>query len=126
MVDGRKGISSTDAKDTVVVKTRVPARKGRMRFIHMLLFECPECNCPVATAQITDHQLEAVDGMIFQLRCDHCVQSFQVLGHTKKRHFIFNSDTRGFNSETHYANLYTYQPRIGSDPVKGRPQTPRP
>jgi hypothetical protein len=76
-----------------------------MRYVHMFLFECTECNCPIPSAQITDHQLEAADAMMFDLRCDQCGKSSQALGHTARRHFVSDWDSRRFNQ---YKTQYSY------------------
>jgi hypothetical protein len=44
-----------------------------MRFVHLLLFRCPDCNLPVAVARITDERnLEGIDAETIEMNCSYC------------------------------------------------------
>jgi hypothetical protein len=61
-------------------------------FVHMLLFQCPQCGEPIAAAKSTLHRsLENVDASEMELTCN-CLWTGKILGMEAKRHIILNWD----------------------------------
>jgi hypothetical protein len=60
----------------------------REPYVHVLLFECRSCGCPVASA-ITSHNrsVEEVDSRRIPLRCA-CGWSAELLGTEAKKHLV--------------------------------------
>jgi len=57
-------------------------------FVHVLLFQCPSCGGPIATALARPHtNLEQVDSCQFELRCD-CGWKGNGIGVTARRHLV--------------------------------------
>jgi hypothetical protein len=57
-------------------------------FIHVLLFECPECCKPVSSAIATNERnLENTDSHSFLIRCD-CGWAGNQIGLSAKRHWV--------------------------------------
>ena len=68
-------------------------------FVHVLLFECPQCGCLVSCAITNDKKnSEEVDSREVSLRCK-CQWSGTMLGVNAKRHLVldwdFFTDNRG-------------------------------
>lgn len=58
-------------------------------FVHVLLFECEQCGCPVTSALTADaRNPDEVDGRTFTLRCHNCDWSGTALAVTAKRHWV--------------------------------------
>jgi hypothetical protein len=57
-------------------------------FVHVLLFECSNCSCPIPSA-ITSHNksMEHVDSRVIAVSCG-CGWSGQVMGTDAKRHWV--------------------------------------
>jgi len=61
-------------------------------FVHMLLFQCPQCGEPIAVAKSTPHRsLEKVDAAEMELTCN-CLWTGKILGMEAKRHIVLNWD----------------------------------
>ena len=59
------------------------------RFVHTLLFVCPECSSPVAISRVTQgRDLEIVDEERLRIKCSLCTTSFDVIAVTAKRHYL--------------------------------------
>ncbi len=59
------------------------------RFVHTLLFACPECNLPVAISRVSNEKnLEGVDAEQLQLRCSYCEKVSDATAVTAKRHYV--------------------------------------
>jgi hypothetical protein len=68
-------------------------------FVHVLLFECSQCGCPVPCAITNDKKNpEEVDAREVSLRCN-CQWSGTALGVNAKRHLVvdwhFSTDNPG-------------------------------
>jgi hypothetical protein len=58
------------------------------QFAHVLLFECPNCGRPLATAcNATNSNLEAADGHYFQPHC-HCGWTGTAVGLEAIKHWV--------------------------------------
>ena len=59
------------------------------RYVHILLFVCPECNFPVAISHVSNEKnLEGVDAERLDLTCSYCKASFNATIVTAKRHYV--------------------------------------
>jgi hypothetical protein len=57
-------------------------------FVHVLLFECPKCCKPIASAIATgERNLEDTDGRLFAIRCE-CGWNGNQMGVSAKRHWV--------------------------------------
>jgi hypothetical protein len=57
-------------------------------FVHVLLFECPQCSRPVSSAIATgERNLENTDGRLFAIRCE-CGWGGTQMGIVAKRHWV--------------------------------------
>lgn len=57
--------------------------------VHVLLFECPRCGCPVPSAITSDTvNLEPVDAHLVSVGCSNCHWSGQDLGLNAKHHLV--------------------------------------
>ena len=58
------------------------------RYVHTLLFSCPNCKLPVAVTHIREQgNIEALQGYV-TVRCSHCSHRSDVLAATAKRHWV--------------------------------------
>jgi hypothetical protein len=59
------------------------------RFVHVLLFVCPDCNLPVAISRVSSEKnLETVDAERLHIACSYCEKSSDVTVVTAKRHYV--------------------------------------
>jgi aspartate carbamoyltransferase regulatory subunit len=59
------------------------------RFVHVLLFSCPDCNLPVSISRISNEKnLETVDAEHLHIRCSYCDKISDVAAITAKRHYV--------------------------------------
>jgi hypothetical protein len=59
------------------------------RFVHTLLFACPDCNLPVAISRVSNAKnLETVDAERPQIKCSYCDKLSDVIAVTAKRHYV--------------------------------------
>lgn len=59
------------------------------RFVHTLLFACPECNLPVAISRISkEKNLEGVDAEKLHIRCSYCEKVSDITAVTAKKHYV--------------------------------------
>jgi hypothetical protein len=66
------------------VGTQIPAR-----YIHVLLFVCPDCNLPVSISRVSNEKnLETVDAERLHITCSYCDSSADVTAVTAKRHYV--------------------------------------
>ncbi|MGC2767582.1 MAG: hypothetical protein WB607_18890, partial [Candidatus Acidiferrum sp.] len=64
--------------------TQIPAR-----YIHILLFVCPDCNLPVSISRVSNEKnLETVDAERLHITCSYCDRSSDVTAVTAKRHYV--------------------------------------
>jgi hypothetical protein len=60
-----------------------------MRYVHTLLFACPDCNLPVAISRISkEKNLETVDAERLHITCSYCEKSSAVNAVEAKRHYV--------------------------------------
>jgi hypothetical protein len=60
-----------------------------MRYVHTLLFSCPNCKLPIAAARISkDESLEPVDGERQKLICLYCEESADIIATDVKMHWV--------------------------------------
>ena len=60
-----------------------------MRYVHTLLFDCPQCKFPIAISLIKEQQnLEEIDAETLFIMCSHCQHAFSTLAITAKRHYV--------------------------------------
>src|SRR5262245_62059425 len=65
-----------------------PSHERAARFAHVLLFDCPVCRHPLASACLAnDRSLEVADRHWFTPHC-HCGWSGDVVGVTARRHWV--------------------------------------
>lgn len=58
-------------------------------YLHVLVYECPECNQPIAISHLNEERnLESVDGRKFRISCPACSSSAEVLAATAKSHSV--------------------------------------
>ena len=86
-----------------------PAQGGTMQganglFVHVFLFECANCEAPVATARASGaRNLEQMDARSFAIACELCGWSGKSIGTAAKRHWVDFWDSGGSaerNSQT--------------------------
>jgi len=59
------------------------------KYVHLLLFGCPECSSPVANFRVRDEKnLEGVEAELVRIRCSYCDKSSDVIAVTAKRHYV--------------------------------------
>ena len=59
------------------------------RYVHVLLFVCPECNLPVAISRVSaEKNLESVDAERLHITCSYCDKSLNVSIATAKKHYV--------------------------------------
>ncbi len=59
------------------------------RYVHILLFICPDCNLPVAISRVSKKKtLEVVDAECLHITCSYCGKSSDVIAVTARRHFV--------------------------------------
>jgi hypothetical protein len=76
------------------------------RFVHVLLFECPQCGCPVPCAITSDKSNpEEVDARGVSLKCN-CRWSGTALGVSAKRRLVvdwqFSTNNLGLTDPSRY------------------------
>ncbi len=60
-----------------------------MRYVHVLLFACPDCNLPVSISRVSNEKnLETVDAERLRIECSYCDKSCDVTAVTAKRHYV--------------------------------------
>jgi len=83
-------------------------------YVHVLLFECQDCGCPVPSALTSEHRnVEDADTRALRLNCS-CGWSGQLSGTDARRHWVeqWHSDEPSATSGV--------QPRTGTE---GKPGT---
>jgi hypothetical protein len=59
------------------------------RFVHTLLFACPECNLPVAISRVSkEKNFEGVDAENLRIRCSYCETVSDTTAVTAKKHYV--------------------------------------
>ena len=59
------------------------------RYVHILLFMCPECNLPVAISRVSNEKtLEVIDAECLRITCSYCEAVSDVIAVTAKKHFV--------------------------------------
>ena len=59
------------------------------RFVHTLLFACPECNLPVAISRVSkEKNFEGVDAENLRIRCSHCERMSDTTAVMTKKHYV--------------------------------------
>jgi hypothetical protein len=60
-----------------------------MRYVHILLFACPDCRLPVSISRVSNERnLETVDAERLRITCTYCQESSDVTAATAKRHYV--------------------------------------
>jgi aspartate carbamoyltransferase regulatory subunit len=60
-----------------------------MRYVHTLLFSCPDCNLPVAITRVTNERnLEQVDAQKLEIHCSYCERGFGALSADARKHYV--------------------------------------
>lgn len=60
-----------------------------MRYAHTLLFECPDCQLPVAITRVSyEKSLEDIDGLALEMTCSYCLAESKVLAVAAKQHYV--------------------------------------
>jgi hypothetical protein len=61
------------------------------RYVHVLLFVCPECGLPVVISRVSaEKNSEDVDAQRLHITCSYCDPSFNVTAVTAKKHYVEN------------------------------------
>lgn len=59
------------------------------RYVHTLLFQCPDCDSPIAISCIHEgRNLEDTDSKSIRIFCTSCYNSSTVIGLMAKKHYI--------------------------------------
>ena len=59
------------------------------RYVHVLLFECSQCDGPVTSAQVSEERsLEKVDGQPAPCQCNSCGWSGSLVGLHSRQHWV--------------------------------------
>jgi aspartate carbamoyltransferase regulatory subunit len=59
------------------------------RFVHTLLFACPECNLPVAISRISkEKNFEGVDAENLRIRCSYCEKVSDTTAVMARKHYV--------------------------------------
>jgi transcription elongation factor Elf1 len=62
---------------------------NKAKYVHMLLFACPECNLPVAISRVSNEKnLEKIDSEFLHIICSYCGKSSDVTAVAAKAHFV--------------------------------------
>jgi hypothetical protein len=68
---------------------RMKSKKNDDPFVHVLLFECVDCSCPVPLAVTSDaRNIEDVDVRTLKLQCHNCGWSGASEGLGARRHWV--------------------------------------
>jgi hypothetical protein len=60
-----------------------------VKYVHTLLFACPQCKLPVAVTRISEKRnLEAVATETVSMQCSFCAAVFETVGANAKIHFV--------------------------------------
>jgi aspartate carbamoyltransferase regulatory subunit len=60
-----------------------------VRYVHILLFACPDCNLPVSISRVSNEKnLETVDAERLHIKCSYCEKPSDVTVVTAKRHYV--------------------------------------
>lgn len=60
-----------------------------VRYVHVLLFVCPDCNLPVSISRVSNEKnLETVDAEHFRMACGYCEKSSELTAVEAKRHYV--------------------------------------
>jgi hypothetical protein len=60
-----------------------------LRYAHILLFACPDCNLPVSISRVSNEKnLETVEAERLHIKCSYCERSSEVTAVTAKRHYV--------------------------------------
>jgi hypothetical protein len=60
-----------------------------MRYVHTLLFDCPQRKLPIAISLISEQgNLEDIHAEALLIKCRNCENSAQVVAVTAKRHYV--------------------------------------
>lgn len=71
-----------------------PKNAMPIRYVHTLLFDCPNCNRPVAFAIVSDEQnFESTDAKKYHVQCHHCLKETEFVGVMAKRHWVVDWST---------------------------------
>ena len=58
-------------------------------FIHVLLFQCPKCGCPLPWAVTSlERNVDEIDGRAFPILCNECRWSGSLTGTQARRHWV--------------------------------------
>jgi hypothetical protein len=75
-------------------------RRNGGDFVHVLVFECVECGCPVPSAITSDAKnIEEVDVRKLKLQCHNCTWSGTSDGFAARRHWVDEWGLRATNED---------------------------
>lgn len=86
-----------------------------MRFVHTLLFACPDCAGPIVISLLSDTgNLEDVDSDYILLQCTQCKECFSLPALGARRHYVEewesqNGAASNFVTATHQLALFENQ-----------------
>lgn len=100
-------LASVDTSDGVATVDPGKRSDARLdRYVHTLLFACPECNLPIVIGRLsTDKNGEKNEALL--IRCSYCSKSFKVPSQHARRRYVeewpdavtASSRTAGINSD---------------------------
>lgn len=65
------------------------------QFVHILLFDCPQCKCPLASTLLSEfNSLEQIDAREMKLRCNNCRWIGKDHGLGARRHLVLDWEQR--------------------------------
>jgi hypothetical protein len=63
-----------------------------MRFVHLLLFQCPDCKLPVSAVRISvERNLEGIDAGTIEVDCSYCDTLSDVSAISAIKHYVEES-----------------------------------
>ena len=67
----------------------IPPPPEPVRYAHVLLFACPDCNLPVSISRVSNEKnLEIVDAERLRVTCSYCGKSSHVIATQARRHYV--------------------------------------
>jgi len=59
------------------------------RFVHTLVFACPDCDLPIAISRVSkENNLENINAEVLRLKCSYCEKASSVRAVYAKRHYV--------------------------------------
>jgi hypothetical protein len=61
------------------------------KYVHTLLFQCPDCDLPIAISRVTEaRNLEEIDAEPLRIFCTSCYNPSNVIAIMAKKHYVEN------------------------------------